>query len=233
MNGSSHDTVDPEAIKIDPLPDSLSGGSTALVASTGDPAQHAICLRLLDWHGTAADTGVVVTTTESADQTIETYAALETETDQPSLGIVDTTSEQQSVSAPYGETPVVFTPSPGDLERLVLALSDVSETMSPSNGARHLVMRSLTPVLESAPTSRVCTVLERITGLRSEDGLCLIGLDYTAHDQETMTALADVVDGVLWITHSAPDQLEFNYQSTRNRYNRPLLSDHMKDYRRD
>ena len=55
-------------------------------------------------------------------------------------------------------------------------------------------------------------------------GLCLVGLDYTTHDEETMTALADHVDGVLWVTHPSPDRLEFEYQPTRSRYNRSLLS---------
>lgn len=222
MDGRSDSTVELEALQIASLPDSLSDGATVLVASTGDPARYAICLRLLCQLGTATDTAFVVTTTESATQTIKTYTGLAA-ADRPSLGIVDTTSEQQSVSALYGETPVVFTPSSDDLERLVLALSELSDNTSPSDGARHLVVRSLTPILESTATTRVCTILERITGLRSESGLCLLGLDYTAHDEETMTALADRVDGVLWVTHSAPKRLGFEYQPTRRRSNRSVF----------
>lgn len=134
MDGSSDDAVDPEAPRIGGLPDGPSSGSTVLVASTGDPSRDALGLRILRRYGTATDTAFVVTTTESADRTIETYADLEAGTDRPSLGIVDTTSEQQSVSALYGETPVVFTPSPGDLERLVLALSELSGNTPLSNG---------------------------------------------------------------------------------------------------
>lgn len=223
MDGSSDSTVNSEALQVDPLPHSQSDGSTVLVASTGNPSEYATCLRILCRYGTAADTTFVVTTIESADRTIETYTGLAAATDRPSLGIVDTTSEQQSVSALYGETPVVFTPSPGGLERLVLALSDLAGTASLSNGARHFVVRSLTPILKSASTTHVCTVLKRITGLRSETGLCLLGLDYTAHDEETITALADHVDGVLWVTHSAPNLLEFEYRPTRRRYNHSVF----------
>lgn len=217
MDGNSDNTVQPEALQADSLPDNLSAGSTLLVASADDPAAHAICLRILRRYGTGSDAAFVVTTTESADRTIETYTGLSETSDRPSLGIVDTTSEQQSVSALYGETPVVFTPSPGDLERLVLALSTLSDNMSPANGASHLVVRSLTPVLESAGTDDVCTVLDRIIGLRSETGLCLIGLDYMTHDEETMTALATHVDGILWVTRTDPDRLAFEYQPTRRR----------------
>lgn len=203
-----------EAFQTGEFPDSLATGSTVLVANAGDPAQSAVGLRLLCQYGQADDTALIVTTTESADQTIETHERL-CSSNRPSLGIVDTTSREQSVSALYGETPVVFTPSPGDLERLVIALSDLSGNGPSSSETRHLCVRSLTPILEQSSTSRVCQVLERVTGLRSETGLCLLGLDYTAHGEETMAAIAEQVDGILWVTQPTPTRLEFEYQPAR------------------
>lgn len=229
MDGNADGITDTEALQVDPLPEDLGDGATVLVAVAGDPSQYAVSLRVLVAQGVTEDTALVVTTTESADRTIAVYTRLASATERPSLGIVDTTSEQQSVSALYGETPVVFTPSPGDLERLVLALSDLCDNMTPTNGARHLVIRSLTPILELSSTSRVRTVLERITGLRSESGLCLLGIDYTAHDEETMTAIADLVDGVLWVTHPTPDRLAFDYQPTRGRHSRSVLGGDVGD----
>jgi archaellum biogenesis ATPase FlaH len=224
MNRNSDNSIDLNRLQVDSLPDNLGDNSTVLLASAGDPTQYAICLRILLQYGTTGDTALIVTTTESADQTIDTYEHLETDVNHLSLGIVDTISEQQSVSALYGETPVVFTPSSGDLERLVLALSELSDTTPSSNRARHLVMRSITPIVNSAPITRVCTVLERITGLHSENGLSLLGLDYTTHEEETITAIAAHVDAILWVTHSSSDRLTFDYQSTRSHYNRPAFS---------
>lgn len=218
MDGNSDSTVEIEALQVDPFPESLSGGSTVLVASAGDPSRYAVSLRILCSHGTAGDTALVVTTTESADQTIAVYDGLEVATGRPSIGIVDTVSEQQSVSALYGETHVVFTPTPGDLERLILALSDLSDSTAPTSRSRHFVIRSLTPILAASSPARVRTVLERITGLCSETGLALIGIDYTDHDEETMSAIADLVDGVLWVTQPSPDRLAFDYQPRRRRH---------------
>lgn len=229
MEGQSDTPVNGEALQVAPFPDSLGGGSTVLAARASDPSQVAVSLRVLTSQGTAEDTALVVTTTESVDQTIKVYTGLKTKAERPSLGIVDTMSEQQSVSALYGDTPVVFTPSPGDLERLVLALSDLSGTITPTSGARHLVIRSLTPILEASSPGRVSTVLERITGLRSETGLGLLGIDYTAHDEATMETMADLVDGVLWVTQPSPDRLAFEYQRTRGRNSRSIPGGDIRD----
>jgi KaiC/GvpD/RAD55 family RecA-like ATPase len=212
------DRSDSTAVQVDPFPEHLGRGSTVLVASAGDPTRHAVSLRILCAQGDAGDTALVVTTTESADRTIAVYETIDDATERPSLGIVDTTSEHQSISAPYGETPVVFTPSPGDHERLVMALSELSQRTRPTSGARHLVVRSLTPILEASSATRVRTVFERITGLRSETGLGLLGIDYTAHDEATIETVADLVDGVLWVTHPDPSRLAFDYQPTRGRH---------------
>lgn len=218
MNGRSDIATDGETMHIDSFPESLSAGSRVLIASAGDPSQYAVDLHALRQFGQAGDTALVVTTTESADKTIETYEGLCPAVERPSLRLVDTTSERQSVSALYDETPVVFTPGPDDLERLVMALSELSGETPTSNGTHHFLVRSLTPILETAPTDRVCGILERLMGLQSQSGLCLLGLDYTAHDEETMAAVTGLVDGVLWVTEPSPGHLEFEYRPTSGRY---------------
>lgn len=200
---------------VDLLPDTLSG-STVLVAYAGDPSQSAVSLRILGTRGEGTDAAFVVTTTAGVDQTMAIYENIGTHATRPSLGIIDTVSEQQSISALYDETPVIFSPSPGDLERLVIALSELSENMDTEEGDRHLVVRSLSPILAAAPIDHVETVLERITGLQSASGLCLLGFDYTAHDGDTMRAVANHVDGILWISQTATEEIDFEYQSLHN-----------------
>lgn len=214
----SAEMFDLETIEVDAIPSGI-GPGTILIAGTEDPTTYALGLRALHQLGDADDAAMVVTTTESAERTLATYEAVRTDSERQSLGLVDTTSERQYVTALYDETPVVFVPSPGDLERLVLALSDLDGNRLPSNGTRHLVVRSLTPVLEDAPIDRVQSVIDRITGLRTGNGLTILGIDYTAHDEETMTALTELVDGILWVTKTADDQLEFEFQPTRGRHN--------------
>lgn len=204
----------PSGVAPDRLSTALEGvrAETILVAGTVEPSRHDIGLRLLCQYGHGDDAALVVTTARSADETLDRYREVCPGPDRPSLRLVDTASEQQSVTDRYGDTPVVFTPSAGDLERLVIALSDLT---GPTNGTRHLLVRSLTPLLREAPATRVCRVLERITGLRTETGRCLLGLDYTAHDRETMAALSAQVDGVLWVTQSSSGELAFEFHRSR------------------
>jgi hypothetical protein len=218
MDGPPEATSDEPTLRIDTLPERVGAGATILVATAGAPSRLGVCLELLHQRGTAADSALVVTTVESAETTLERYAGLAEGRAGPTLRIVDTVSEGQSVSALYGETPVVFTPNVGDLERLVIALSDLAGEATPSEGARHLVVRSLTPMLDAVPVDRLCTVLERIVELRSGGGLCLLGIDYTAHNEETMRTVAAQTDGVLWVTESERGRVEFAYEPSGGRY---------------
>ena len=219
LDGPTTGPAPRDSLDADSFPDGLGPGSTLLIAGTGDPTQYAAVLRALRHYGVAGDAALVVTTTESADGTIATFESVRPQSGRPSLGIVDTTSEHQYVTAVYEETPVVFTPSSSDLERLVLAVSDLRDELRPSTGTRHLAVRSLTPLLVGASTDRVCTVLDRLTGVRSGGGRCLLGLDYTAHDRETMRALTDRADGVLWVREAAEGRLAFEFR-TAGRYDR-------------
>lgn len=208
--------VPPEA-----FPSALAGGRTVLVACPGSPQRYAIGLRALADQATADDTGILVTTTESASRTVETYDDLSPDAQRPALKVVDTSSPDQSLSAVYDEIPVIFTPSPGDLERLTVALSDLTDVDRSPTGEQHLVVRSLTPILETTPTDRVGTVLDRITGLRTGGGLCLLGIDYTAHDEATLQTIAAHTDGVLWVTRPADGTVEVDYEPATGRYGQP------------
>lgn len=216
MDRGTADVGEAPRLKPGDFPDSLTAGATVLVATAGRTTRTAVGLQALCGFGHAEDVALVVATTDSADRTVDRYETVCSNRTRPALELVDTTADQQ-VSAMYDETPVVRTPSPGDLERLVLAVSELAEGGPPTDGERHLLVQSLTPILEVAPTDRVCTILDRMTGLRSQAGLCLLEIDYTAHDEGTMSALADRVDGVLWVSRSKSDGTTLDYRPTRKR----------------
>lgn len=197
------------------LPKTLASGATILVVGAFDPSEHALCLRIVGEYGTGEDTAVVVTTRASADETVGTWESATEKGRRPAIGIVDTTSEEQTVASTFGDVPTFFTPSSGDLERIVMALSELSGVAPPRTGSRHLVFRSLTPILEEAATAQVCRVIERISGLRTGTGLGLFGVDVSAHDEQTLTAIAEAVDGVVWIDRTSDGGFESEFHAKR------------------
>ncbi|MFC4451347.1 DUF7504 family protein [Halorussus aquaticus] len=218
MENSSQQPTDGVEHTVENFPEALADGTTVLVAGTIDPTTYALCLRALCHYSSNADTSVVVTTTENASETIGRYERVCPTADPSQLRLVDMTSEQY-ISAPYEDTPTISIPAPDDLERLVLAISELAGIGGPITGQRHLVIRSLSPILASTPVERVSTVLSRISGIRTPGGLGLFGLDYTAHDEETMRELATCVDGILWMTKRPDDRIEFELRSTRAHLN--------------
>lgn len=199
----------------DPLSDvadEISAPTTVLVAGTVDPTEYAISLRLLSQMASPDDTGIVVTTTEGRDAVVA-YTR-DVDTNMPSLAVVDTVSEEQYLTAPYEEIPTVYMPSADDLERVVIGLTDLTGTAISPTGSRHFVIRSLTPMVEGATSERVCRVLERVRGLRVGDGLGIFGIDFTAHNDQTMAELTSAVDRLLWVSEDTDGQLQFELRKT-------------------
>lgn len=223
MNDTFDSASAQEALQIDTFPDGLVAGSTVLLAGDVDPVTYAVGLRALCHYGHSDESALVVTTTESANQTLTSYNTVCSDSDRPFLSFADTASTHQYINNVYGEPPTVQIPSPGDLERLMVALSDLAQNSSAQNNTRHLLVRSLTPLLESAPSTRVWAVLEQITGLQTETGLSFLGVDAAAHSEKTMIELTDRVDGVLWITRTSGNHIKFELRARSGHHRRSLL----------
>lgn len=208
--------ADPED-QLSDVADAISAPTTMLVAGTVDPTEYALSLRLLSHAGSSDDTAIVVTTTEGCDEVVAHTRDVEDAGGIPSLAVVDTVSEDQYLTAPYADIPAVYMPSAGDLERVVIGLSDLTGTVVPSTGTRHFIIRSLTPMIEGATVERVCRLLERIKGLRVGDGLGIFGIDFTAHDDQTMNELTTVVDHLLWVSEDTDGRLQFELRNAGRR----------------
>lgn len=217
MNDQGDISVTDEQFPDRTAPDDLGDGATDLLACSEDPARDGIGLGVVHRFGAVEDTALLVTATEGSEQAVERYQSPGPSTGDPSLRLVDTVSQQQSIAAVYDDTPVIFTPSQGDLERLVMALSELTDPDPPTDGSRHLLVRSLTPIIDASSIGRVQSVLERMTGLRSADGLCLLALDSTSHDEETLALLSELVDGIRWVRQSTSGGVEFEYRPARVR----------------
>lgn len=196
------------------VPDSLATPGTYLVMGSIDPAASGLSLRLLGRYSEPDDGALVVSTTESGAETVERLDSWRADGQNHRLGSIDTVSRHQYISALYEEIPTVYLPSAQDLERIVMALAELTEVVRP-RGSRHLVVRSLTPALSTTNVDDVGRFLERVLGLRTGSGLAFVGLDLSAHDDAVVETLLRHVDGVLWATADADGSIELTARSTR------------------
>lgn len=195
-------------------PGSIAASATYLVAGTLDPAAHGLPLRLLGRYAEPDDGALVVSTTESASATVERARSLRSGLPDGQLGVIDAVSREQYISALYEAVPSIYTTTPRDLERIVVALSELT-TVIRTTGSRHLVVRSLTPSFSETNADDVYRFVERVTGLRTGSGFTFLGLDLSAHDDAVVRELLQRVDGVLWADVRTDESMTVDVRSNR------------------
>lgn len=207
-------TDDPPEIDFEDVPGTVPDGSTLLVAKPAPLEEYALTPRLVDRYANPDEGRLVVTTTVDADRTIRNHRAISAEASDR-LGIVDA-SDRRQPSSPFQQYPTVSLPHPGELTRIVLALWELNATMSSTCNRTHVVVRSLTPILEEEPIERVARVIDQLADRkREDDGLLVVSVEYTAHDEATMSYLRELVDAVVWAEVAADGPLELEYRRAR------------------
>lgn len=198
------------------LPETVAPGSVLLVTGPVPPAENGLCLQLLDRYAAPVDVGIVVTTTTGVDETVTEYASIAGDGSSPQLGVVDTVSRGQNLTAFHRDVPTVFTPGPADLARVAVAIDNLEAQLS-SSGVAHLVVRSVTSFFEDDDSTSVTRGIERTFGHWSEEGLVVLGVDFTAVETDTMAALTNLADAVVRVavTDSGGHRLEYRGTSSQ------------------
>lgn len=207
-----------EPVHADPsdLPTDLPSGSVVLVIEPATRAVVSPCLQALEEYATPEDVGIVVTTTDGADRTVETASSVAGGGSPPRLGVVDTVSRGQNLTAFQREVPTVFTPGPADLARVGVAIDNLAAQL-PSDGATHLVVRSVTSFFGEGDGSTVVGGIERTFGRWTDDGIVVMGADFTAVDGETMLALEDLADAVVRVAVTGTGEYQLRYHGRSSR----------------
>lgn len=191
----------------------LAAGKTLLVAESGDLRQHDVDLRLLAAQSDPSEGVAVVATKTSSEAVLADHELLETDDAADVLGVVDAVSHDQNLPASYRKTPISHVPGPQDVARISLAVADLTRQSEREDRRRHLVVQSLTPLLETSDLDVVCRFVRRATGDSAViDGFSILTVDFTAHDERTMTRLRDLADFVLWVEESPDGTLDFEVE---------------------
>lgn len=199
----------------------LEAGQTLLVAESGDLRHHHVDLRLLAARSAPSEGTAFVATKTDSKQLLGTYESLETEDASDILGVVDAVSHDQNLPASYREIPVSYVAGPHDLARLSLALADLTDSSTREDRRQHLVVESLTPLLETSDPD----VVRRFVGQTTRnstlvDGFSILTVDFTAHDERTVRLVRSLADFVLWVEESPDGTLTFEIEQGGSRKGR-------------
>lgn len=197
-----------------PVPGSaLGAGQTLLVAESGDLRRHDVGLRLLAARSDSSEGVALVATKTGSKALLGDYESLETDDAADVLGVVDAVSHDQNLPPSYRKTPISHVTGPQDVTRIALALADLTRQSECEGRRRHVLVQSLTPLLETSDPNVVCRFVRRTTGdSKFADGFSILTVDFTAHDEETMNHLRDCSDFVLWVEESPDGTLDFEVE---------------------
>lgn len=191
----------------------LEAGQTLLVAESGDLRQHNVDLRLLATRSDSSEGTAFLKTKSTSEELLETEESLETDDSSDILGVVDAVSTDQNIASSYREIPVSYVVGPHELTRLSVALKNITDSSARVDRRQHLVVESLTPLLETSDPEAVCRFVGRITQNSAlVDGFSILTVDFTAHDERTIRMVRDLVDFVLWVEELPDGSLRFDVE---------------------
>lgn len=171
-------------------------GPLTLVAGSFPPDAESLPMALVSRDLAAEDTVILVTANQPPADVIESYEVRFTGSDTPNLAIIDVTADQ-TFRDTYHDVTVVGIPGVGDITRTLVEVSEVAEDVQSRGGDVHVVIPDIAPFV-GTPRTHVTRMLR---SLREDDaitGTVVVGFQYTAASSETMAALRDVVDTIVW-----------------------------------
>ena len=190
-----------QAAPVDP-------GTNVLISGPPMAGKEAIAYRILA-HGLENGEGVViVSTTDSADKTVESLADIVGDIDDLPVGVVDCVTQQQGADTQNTRT-VKYASSPVDMTGIGIQLSELLEDFYERRGlqSNRVLLQSISTLLMYSDLQTVFRFLHVFTGrIASVGGLGLYTIDPTTHDDQEMNTLKQLFDGVIAVEGAHGDQ---------------------------
>jgi len=144
---------------------------------------------------------IVVTTKDGADRVLEDFADL-VAVQNPTIGVVDCVTKQQGMGTRRESELVRYASSPNDLTGIGIELSELLRNLYEQRGVQknRILLHSLSTLLMYSDLQTVFRFMHVFTGrVQSADALGVFVVDSTAHDEQTVSTLKQLFDGVVSI----------------------------------
>ena len=144
---------------------------------------------------------IVVTTKDSADRVTEDYSD-HVEGLDPVIGVVDCVTKQQGMGTATESELVRYASSPVDLTGIGIGLSELLRALYQQRNItrNRILLHSLSTLLMYSDLQTVFRFLHVFTGrVQSADALGAFVVDSSAHDEQTVSTLKQLFDGIITV----------------------------------
>jgi KaiC/GvpD/RAD55 family RecA-like ATPase len=190
-------------VEVDP-------GTNLLIEGPPMSGKRALGLEILE---TGAETGqgsIVVTTKDSADRVLEDFQEQVGDTE-ATIGVVDCVTKQQGMGDRTESDLVRYASSPVDLTGIGIELSELLRALYQQRDItrNRILLHSLSTLLMYSDLQTVFRFLHVFTGrVQSADALGCFVIDSSAHDEQTVSTLKQLFDGIVTVRETEDGDFE-------------------------
>jgi KaiC/GvpD/RAD55 family RecA-like ATPase len=174
-------------------------GTNILISGPPLTGKRALALSVLAEGTQNGEGAIIVTTKDSANRVLKEYGNRVEYEDRP-VAVVDCVTRQQGIGDVRDDDRIKYTSSPVDLTGIGIKLSEFLQQFYADEGIRRnrVMVHSLSTLLMYSDLQTVFRFLHVFTGrIQSVDGLGVFTIDSTVHDQQTISTLKQLFDGVI------------------------------------
>ncbi|WP_232701236.1 RAD55 family ATPase [Halobacterium wangiae] len=179
----------------------VDAGTNVLIEGPPMSGKRALGFRILEAGARNGEGSIFVTTKDNADRVAEDFAELAGDID-PTVGIVDCVTKQQGMGSTTESELVRYASSPVDLTGIGIELSELLRALYQKRGLtrNRILLHSLSTLLMYSDLQTVFRFLHVFTGrVQSADALGVFVIDSSAHDEQTVSTLKQLFDGIVTV----------------------------------
>jgi KaiC/GvpD/RAD55 family RecA-like ATPase len=185
-------------------------GTNILVEGPPMSGKRELGFRILGDGVTNDEGAIFVTTKDNADRVIEDFADVVDVAD-PVVGVVDCVTKQQGMGSRSESELVRYASSPVDLTGIGIELSELLRALYQQRNItrNRILLHSLSTLLMYSDLQTVFRFMHVFTGrVQSADALGVFVIDSTAHDEQTVSTLKQLFDGIISVRESESGDFE-------------------------
>ncbi|MFC3478720.1 RAD55 family ATPase [Halobacterium litoreum] len=192
----------------------VDAGTNVLVEGPPMSGKRELGFQILAEGARNGEGSIFVTTKDNADRVVEDFAELVGDVE-PTVGVVDCVTKQQGMGSASESELIRYASSPVDLTGIGIELSELLRALYQQRGVKRnrILLHSLSTLLMYSDLQTVFRFMHVFTGrVQSADALGVFVIDASAHDEQTVSTLKQLFDGIVTVREADDGGFEARLQ---------------------